>query len=218
MIIAANAFIIFLGGYETTSSTLAFLFLELAAHQDVQEKMRDEIKEVYQKYGKMSYEMLQDLTYMDMVIQEILRLYPPFPTIQRMCTKDYHIPGTDVVLEKDTIVVFPTLGLHRDEQYFPDADSFRPCRWSAGAEAAIKAGVYSPFGDGPRYCVGKRFALNQMKCCLVELLSHVRLTPVSKVDEFGRTFVEPRMKPFEVNSRAPMTLHPADSRVTITLL
>ncbi|XP_050350032.1 probable cytochrome P450 6a14 [Nymphalis io] len=224
MVIAANAFIIFLGGYETTSSTLAFLFLELAAHQEIQETMRDEIKEVYKKHGnKMSSEMLQDLTYMDMVIQEILRLYPPFPTIQRMCTMDYHIPGTDVVLEKGTIVVFPTLGLHRDDQYFPDAESFRPTRWraagaGAGAAAAAAAGAYAPFGDGPRYCVGKRFALNQMKCCLVKLLLHVRISPVTKVDERGRTFVETRTKPFVVDIRAPMTLHPADSRVTLSLL
>nr|XP_026498167.1 cytochrome P450 6B5-like [Vanessa tameamea] len=234
MVIAANAFIIFLGGYETTSSTLAFMFLELAAHQEIQETVRDEIKEAYKKHGgKMSSEMLQDLTYMDMVIQEILRLYPPFPTIQRMCTKDYHIPGTDVVLAKGTIVVFPTLGLHRDDQYFPDAESFRPSRWRAagadagaeagagaraGAGAGAAAGVYAPFGDGPRYCVGKRFALNQMKCCLVKLLTHVRITPATKVDERGRTFVEPRTRPFDVDIRAPMTLHPADSRVTLSLL
>ena len=70
MVIAANAFIIFLGGYETTSSTLAFLFLELAAHQHIQDEVREEIKQVYLKHdGKMTSEMLQDLTYMDMVIQ-----------------------------------------------------------------------------------------------------------------------------------------------------
>lgn len=70
MVISANAFIIFLGGFETTSSTLAFLFLELAADQQVQETMRAEIREVLDKHdGKITYEVLQELVYMEMVIQ-----------------------------------------------------------------------------------------------------------------------------------------------------
>lgn len=70
MVISANAFIIFLGGFETTSSTLAFLFLELAAHSDIQRKLRREVVQVMQKYnGQVSYEMLQELDYMEMVIQ-----------------------------------------------------------------------------------------------------------------------------------------------------
>lgn len=68
MIISANAFIIFLGGFETTSGTLAFLFLELAVHPEIQEKMRKEIRKVVEKSG-LTYETLQDLTYMEMVIQ-----------------------------------------------------------------------------------------------------------------------------------------------------
>ncbi|XP_069360240.1 cytochrome P450 6B2-like [Maniola hyperantus] len=208
MIIAANAFIIFLGGYETTSSTLAFLFLELAAHPEVQEKMRGEIREVLEKHeGRVSSEALQDLTYMDMVIQETLRLYPPFPTIQRMCTRDYTIPGTSVVVESGTIVVFPTMGLHRDELYFENASRFIPERWRAAP--APPPGVYAPFGDGPRYCIGKRFALIQMKTCLVKLLPHLRISPATH---------KPRTRPFDVDLRTPMTLHPADSRVRISLL
>lgn len=70
MVISANAFIIFLGGFETTSSTLAFLLLELAANHQVQEKLRQEIRQVLDKYdGQISYEVLQELTYMEMVIQ-----------------------------------------------------------------------------------------------------------------------------------------------------
>ncbi|XP_023948135.2 cytochrome P450 6B1 [Bicyclus anynana] len=207
MIIAANAFIIFLGGYETTSSTLAFLLLELAAHPEVQQKMREEIAEVMQKHGgRVTSEALQDLTYMDMVIQETLRLYPPFPSIQRMCTRDYAVPGSDVLLTSGTIVVFPTLGLHRDEMYFENASLFVPTRWSSSAPPP---GVYAPFGLGPRYCIGKRFAVIQMKTCLLKLLPHLRISPATS---------EPRTGPFPVDLRTPMTLHPADSRVRISLL
>ncbi|XP_026727646.1 cytochrome P450 6B1-like [Trichoplusia ni] len=154
MVISANAFIIFLGGFETTSSTLAFLFLELAADQRVQEAMRQEIREVLEKHeGKITYELLQELVYMEMVIQETLRLYPPFPSIQRLCTKDYTIPGTTTVVERGTIVLFPTLGIQRDDQYFENASAFIPERWSEGRPQP-PPGVYMPFGDGPRYCIG----------------------------------------------------------------
>ncbi|KAL0820900.1 hypothetical protein ABMA28_005560 [Loxostege sticticalis] len=209
MVIAANAFIIFLGGFETTSSTLAFLFLELAAHPEVQDKMRREIEEVLAKHnGEMTYESLQDFTYMEMVILETLRLYPPFPTIQRMCTKDYPIPDSHAVVEAGTIVLFPTLGIQRDDQYFPRAEAFEPERWALD-QAQPPPGVYMPFGDGPRYCIGKRFAMIQMKCCLAQVLPHVKITPVSPVA---------RTAPFQADPRSPLTLHPYDSRVRISLL
>ncbi|CAB3244134.1 unnamed protein product [Arctia plantaginis] len=218
MVISANAFIIFLGGFETTSSTLAFLFLELAAHQQVQEKMRSEIHEVLEKHdGKITYEVLQELVYMEMVIQETLRLYPPFPSIQRLCTKDYTIPGTKVVVEKGTIVLFPTLGIQRDEQYFEHASAFIPERWSEGRPQP-PPGVYMPFGDGPRYCIGKRFAMIQMKCCLVTLLQHIRLSPAPQANKLGEPLVQPRTEPFTADPRSPLTLHPADSLVTLSLL
>lgn len=214
MVISANAFIIFLGGFETTSSTLAFLFLELAAHPHVQDKMREEIQEVLDRNGgNVTYEVLQELTYMEMVIQETLRLYPPFPSIQRMCTKDYVIPDTTTVVEKGTIVLFPTLGIQRDEQYFEHADSFIPERWTEG-NPVPPPGVYMPFGDGPRYCIGKRFAMIQMKTCLVRVLQYVRIAPAAS----GNCIAAPRAAPFKADPRSPLTLHPAQSLVKLSLL
>ncbi|RVE48658.1 hypothetical protein evm_006729 [Chilo suppressalis] len=210
MVIAANAFIIFLGGFETTSATLAFMFLELAERPDVQHKMREEIREVAARHGgEITYEALQELTYMEMVIQEILRLYPPFPSIQRICTKDYVIPDTDIAIQEGTIILFPTLGIQRDEQYFEKADCFVPERWAEGAPPP-PPGVYMPFGDGPRYCIGKRFAVIQMKCFLARLLRRVQLSPAP-----GR---QQRTAPHAADPRSPLTLHPLHSRVTVALL
>ncbi|CAG9133228.1 unnamed protein product [Plutella xylostella] len=235
MVISANAFIIFLGGFETTSSTLAFLLLELAAHPHVQDKMREEVLKVLDKHeGKVSYEMLQKLTYMEMVIQETLRLYPPFPSIQRVCTRAYVVPATRVLvrpgtvalfptlaIQRDgqgqssvlvragTVVLFPTLAIQRDGQYFDNPDAFVPERWGQGRPAP-PAGVYMPFGDGPRYCIGKRFAMIQMKTCLARLLPLVRVSPAPRAP--------PRARPFPADPRSPLTLHPADSTVTISLL
>ncbi|XP_053611743.1 cytochrome P450 6a2-like isoform X2 [Plodia interpunctella] len=215
MIISANAFIIFLGGFETTSSTLAFMLLELAANPRVQDAMRHEVLELLRKTeGHITYDHLQELSYMDMVINETLRLYPPFATIQRQCTKEYTIPGTKVVVEEGTIIMFPTLAIQRDEQYFENAQSFVPSRWQ---HAAPPPGVFMPFGDGPRYCLGKRFAILQMKCCLVRLLSNFSFSPApnklaNKSGDFTRT------EPFAADPKSPITFHPADSTLRISLL
>ncbi|XP_013183684.2 cytochrome P450 6B2 [Amyelois transitella] len=212
MIISANAFIIFLGGFETTSSTLAFMLLELAADPRVQDAMRREVMEVLTRNGgHVSYDQLQELTYMDMVINETLRLYPPFATIQRQCTKDYTIPGTKVVVEEGTILMFPTLAIQRDEQYFEQASAFIPERW----RRAPPPGVFMPFGDGPRYCLGKRFAILQMKCCLVRLLSNFSFSPAP--NKSGDMLAE-RAEPFPADARSPITFHPADSTLKISLL
>lgn len=70
---------------------------------------------------------------------------------------DYKIPNTPHVIEKGTPVYFSILGLHRDPKYFPDPNKFDPERFSAANKNNIVAGVYMPFGDGPRNCIGKKF-------------------------------------------------------------
>ncbi|XP_013140336.1 PREDICTED: cytochrome P450 6B1-like [Papilio polytes] len=162
--------------------------------------MRKEVKEVMARHnGNMAYEVLQELTYMEMVIQETLRLYPPFPSIQRMCTKDYTIRGTDIIVEKGTIVLFPTLGIQRDEQVL-----FVCLLCNCKNVKSIFILIL--------FISGKRFAMIQMKCCLVKVLQHVKITPVPRGKDTERT------EPFEADPRSPLTLHPLDSRVRLTLL
>lgn len=76
-----------------------------------------------------------------------------------MCSKDYRVPGTDVILEKGTMVLISTLGLHRDPDYYDNPTCFDPERFSDENKSDIKQFTYLPFGEGYRICIGKYFLL-----------------------------------------------------------
>lgn len=78
--------------------------------------------------------------------------------LNRVCVKDYQIPGTDVVIDKDTLVIISTLGLHRDPDHFEDPLKYDPERFSS--ERTILPYTYFPFGEGPRNCIGKTVCFN----------------------------------------------------------
>lgn len=74
--------------------------------------------------------------------------------LNRNCVADYHVPGTDFVMEKDTRVIIPVYGIQHDEEYFPDPEKFDPERFNETNKHNIQPFTYLPFGDGPRICIG----------------------------------------------------------------
>lgn len=93
------------------------------------------------------------LPYLDMVISEALRKYPPLPLLDRVADSNYHVPGTDLVIEKGTPVYVSLLGLHYDPEYFENPEKFDPERFSNTNKDSAKRAYY-PFGDGPHACIG----------------------------------------------------------------
>lgn len=91
------------------------------------------------------------------MILETLRKYPPLALLARKCYQNYKIPGTELVLEKDVLVMVPMLGLHYDAEYFPNPEKFEPDRFSEENKSKIPQCVYLPFGEGPRNCIGMYF-------------------------------------------------------------
>lgn len=81
-------------------------------------------------------------------------MYPPLPSLDRRCTEDYTIPDTNITIEKGTSVTIPVLGLHYDEEFFPEPNKFNPDRFNEANKENIKPYTYVPFGDGPRNCIG----------------------------------------------------------------
>ncbi|KRT82623.1 cytochrome P450, partial [Oryctes borbonicus] len=175
--IAAQAYLFFLAGFETSSTTMAFCMLELAGNESIQDKVREEIFQVFDKYnGKLLYESLTDMKYLGQVIDETLRLYPSIPFISRVCTKDYKIHNSEVVIEKGTRVFLPVYALHRDPEYYPSPDNFNPDRFNDENKSKRHPFVYLPFGEGPRVCIGQRFGLMQVKMGLAILLKNYKFT------------------------------------------
>ncbi|KAL5280672.1 hypothetical protein ACFFRR_004594 [Megaselia abdita] len=179
--IVAQCFIFFFAGFDTVSTTLSFAGHELMINPEVQEKLKEEIKEVHESLdGKpLTYEALNNMKYAEAVIFETLRKWPQLPLIDRLCTKAIDLEDTETgqtihLIPGDQVQV-STLGIHRDPKYFPDPMTFDPDRFSEENKKNIPPNSFMPFGIGPRMCIGNRFAMLEMKALLFYLLNDVSI-------------------------------------------
>lgn len=174
---AAQSFVFFAAGFETSATTMSFALYELAVNQDIQEKLRKEIISVLKKHDdKLTYEAVMEMTYLDKIIQETLRKYPPAIGVPRVCNTTYNVPGTDIVIEPDTRVHIPIIGIHHDAEYYPDPDVFDPERFNEENKAKRPAFAYLPFGEGPRICIGARFGILQSKMGLICIMRRFKIS------------------------------------------
>ncbi|KAJ6659746.1 hypothetical protein lerEdw1_018461 [Lerista edwardsae] len=166
--ILAQAFIFIFAGYETTSNSLGYVAYLMATHPDVQQKVQDEIDSVLPNKAPLTYDAIMQLEYLDMVMNETQRLYPLGGRLERICKKDVEING--VTIPKGTVVMIPPIVLHRDPEYWPEPDEFRPERFSKENRESVDPYTFLPFGAGPRNCIGMRFAMVSMKVAAASLL------------------------------------------------
>ncbi|XP_072340366.1 thromboxane-A synthase isoform X3 [Scyliorhinus torazame] len=167
--IVGQAFIFFAAGYETTSSTLAFTSFLLATHPESQELLLKEVDEFFESHTTPDYNNVQNLPYLDMVISESLRMYPPGVRFGRVCEKDCWVKGH--FIPAGMIIEVPVGVLHYDPEYWREPEKFKPERFTPEMKAERHPFVYLPFGAGPRNCIGMRLALLQAKIALVRILS-----------------------------------------------
>nr|WCC58103.1 cytochrome P450 [Pharsalia antennata] len=186
MDITAQAMIFFFAGFDSVSGLMCFLAYELAANPDIQNKLREEVRTTLEECeGKLTYEALLKMNYMDMVVSEALRKWPIALATDRVCTKPYTIQPTrpdekPLYLEKGEVLWLPIYGMHHDPEHFPDPERFDPERFSDENKGKIKPYTYFPFGLGPRNCIGSRFALLETKIIIFHILQHFELVPVEK--------------------------------------
>lgn len=178
--IVAQTLLFFLAGSDTTAITIACCLHELAQNEEVMQKLKEDINEALEKHnGVICYESIQEMEYLDMVIQEAARKYPALPVLNRICTKPFKVPDSDIVIEKDTQLIISVLGFHRDPKYFPNPMKFDPDRFREGSER-FNANAYIPFGDGPRTCIGMRQAKISAKIAIVRMLTKFELSALEK--------------------------------------
>lgn len=181
--IIAQSILFLLAGFETSSTLLTYASYELALNEDIQQKLRNEIKDVLDKHeGKCTYEALQEMTFLEMVLLESLRKHPPVARVDRTCTQPYTVPGTDIKLEQGTSVSIPIMGLHHDPQHYPQPELFDPNRFLPQVKNTRSPYVFLPFGSGPRNCIGMRFALMSTKVALAHLLKDFCLEKCDKTE------------------------------------
>uniref|UniRef100_A0A667YWN1 Thromboxane-A synthase n=1 Tax=Myripristis murdjan TaxID=586833 RepID=A0A667YWN1_9TELE len=176
--IVGQAFIFLLAGYETSSNTLAFTCYLLAIHPDCQSKVQEEVDHFFTRHESPDYTNVQELKYLDMVIAEALRLYPPGFRFARSIDHDCVVNGQ--FLPKGATLEIPASFLHYDPEYWPEPEKFIPERFTPEAKANRHPFAYLPFGAGPRSCVGMRLAQLEMKMALVRLFRRFNVVTCSE--------------------------------------
>ena len=160
---------IFIAGYETLSNMAYIMTNQLALNQNVQDKLREEIKEGVKRNPESSlYDLSHDIEYLDCVINESLRLNPPLAQVNRECVNDYKF--NDIYIPAGLQVIIPVYFLHRDPDVWPNPEKFDPERFRSPAKDCRHPYQFLPFGLGPRSCIGMRFALMEIKIALVKFL------------------------------------------------
>ncbi|XP_049874943.1 cytochrome P450 4V2-like [Pectinophora gossypiella] len=171
-----------LASTDTSANAAAFTLIMLSRYPDIQEKVFKELKEVFgNEKGPIVPEDLPRLKYMDIVIKETLRLYPPAPLIIRQVSEDVMLPS-GVTIPAGCGILLNIWAVHRNSTYWgEDVEEFRPERF---LDTPFKhPAQYMPFSFGPRSCPGYSYAMMSMKTLLAMTLREYRVLPATSPNE-----------------------------------
>jgi cytochrome P450 len=159
-------------GHDTSTSTVTFALWELAHHPGALERLCEEQDRVLGGEPPTIDQMERELPYLDMVVDEVLRLYPPAWIGPRRAVRDFEFGGYRV--PPHAYVNYVSWASHRIPDVFPEPEAFVPERFTRERKAELPRGAYVPFGGGKRVCIGKRFGLIEVKLVTTMLLQRLR--------------------------------------------
>ncbi|XP_077499000.1 cytochrome P450 3A31-like isoform X2 [Amblyomma americanum] len=172
----ANGTLFIIAAIDAVATPLTFATYLLAMHQDVQDRLRQEVREAMTKDGELTYDNICGMEYLGQVISEALRMYPSLHGfVQRACDQDYEYKG--IRFPKDTVIGVPVLRMHYDPKFWSEPEKFNPDRFSSENKHKITPMAYLPFGAGPRNCIASRYSELIMRVTLATLVSRHKLTP-----------------------------------------
>jgi cytochrome P450 len=162
-------------GHDTTTSTVAFMFYELAHHPDVVGALREEQQRVLGEVRPDARLLMSgELQLLDMVLDETLRMYPPAWIGARKAIDTYEFASHTV--PAGAYVNYSSWVSHHLPHVFPEPREFRPERFAPDKKASLPKGAYVPFGAGSRICIGMRFGQLEIKAIATELLRRFDFT------------------------------------------
>jgi cytochrome P450 len=179
-------------GHETSANTLTWACYELSRHPEIEERLWREVHSVLRGH-QPTVAHIPQLTYTRMVVDEVLRLYPPAPFVARRVVRDSTISG--YLMPANHVVSVNICASHRHPRYWNRPEVFNPDRFSPDHPDPGVRHAYFPFGAGPHLCIGNGLALMEIPLILAMIVQRYRLRPISPVP------VKPTMK---------LTLRPPD--------
>jgi cytochrome P450 len=166
---------IFLAGHETTANALTWLWYLLGQSPDIEARLHAEVDRVLG--GRLpSLDDVPALSFVERVVTEAMRLYPPAWIIGRRAVQDYRF--RDYLVPARSLVIMSPYVIHRDARWYPDPERFDPDRWTPEFKAALPPFAYLPFGGGARRCIGESFAWMELVLVASTIAQQWRLTPV----------------------------------------
>jgi cytochrome P450 len=178
-------------GHETSSNGLSWLLYLLSSRPDCLERVRQEIDSVLGD-APLNHSDVPKLEFTTQVIQEGLRLYPPFWMIDRMAVADDRVG--DVAIPAGSTVIVYVYGAHHAPRYWKDPETFDTARFIKGNEKLRTPFTYLPFGGGPRGCIGNHYAMLQMLMILSDLLRKYdfQLAPSQTIEARPMVILRPK--------------------------
>jgi cytochrome P450 len=192
-------------GHDTSTSTLTFMMHELARHPDVVARLQEEQDRVLGDAVATIDRLEREMPYLEMVLDEVLRLYPPAWIGPRRAVRDFEFGGHRVA--RGAYVNYCSWASHRIPEVFPDPEAFVPERFSPERKAALPRGAYVPFGGGRRICIGKRFGQTEVKLVATMLLQRLRLDALP-----GRTMTVRQMPTLSPKGGLEMRVRERDAQ------
>ncbi|MFE3323488.1 cytochrome P450 [Streptomyces sp. NPDC059176] len=167
-----EAVTLYIGGHETTGTTLTWAWYLLSRNPGARARLGGELRTVLA--GRTpEFDDLRRLPFTEQVVKETLRLYPPVWLMTGVAKEGSTIGG--LPLPAGTVVWSSQWSAHRDPRWFPDPEAFRPERWDPAVGPAAPDHAWFPFGGGARACLGARFAMVEAVLVLATLAQHVHV-------------------------------------------
>jgi cytochrome P450 len=181
---------LFLAGHETTANALSWTFWLLSLNPEVEHELAEELARVLGGRPPTTSD-LPTLPYVECVLKESMRLYPPAWVVGREAIAECEVGGYRMAA--GTTALMSQWIVHRDHRYHEDPERFDPDRWTAQYEKALPRFAYFPFGGGPRQCIGASFAMTEACLILAAVAQRFKmeLAPGQRVEPYASITLRP---------------------------
>lgn len=185
-LLSAQAMFFLLAGVEPVAIAMFVTLVEIGRNPDILAKVHQEIDDKFEKHNSnITYDVISEMTYVDQVLSEALRINPPIGLLNRVCTKDTVLPVGNIKVQKGTKIITPVYHLQNDPDFYPYPEVFDPERFAPGNKQRDE--FYMPFGLGGRICIEARYSKLQMAAGIAHILRNftVRTKELDGPEKFG---------------------------------